>query len=266
MNLSLKVDETSPDIHPPGWCAKTGHPLQPPVNMSESPTPTSSANTNEPADNNRGEDGEDDDGISDAAAAANAISGGASGSLPSASSSANSSTSVAGAEYCPTPGCKGLGHLNNWHDRHYNIVNCPYFKLDRDRSSATWEEEEDRITGNLVLTVPRYRIGKYATGVTGAADSVAEGNVKNDQVFGTPSAIGTRVVTPQRRVNLSGDPTQQPQGAAGTAAATAADAAAAAPLTNGTFSAHVNGEEVLVNGAARNGSVSPALSMPSLVS
>lgn len=24
------VDEDSPDIHPAGWCAKTGHPLEPP--------------------------------------------------------------------------------------------------------------------------------------------------------------------------------------------------------------------------------------------
>lgn len=25
------MDADSPDIHPAGWCAKTGHPLQPPV-------------------------------------------------------------------------------------------------------------------------------------------------------------------------------------------------------------------------------------------
>uniref|UniRef100_A0A8B9LQE3 L3MBTL histone methyl-lysine binding protein 3 n=1 Tax=Astyanax mexicanus TaxID=7994 RepID=A0A8B9LQE3_ASTMX len=30
------VDADSPDIHPAGWCAKTGHPLQPPINMYES--------------------------------------------------------------------------------------------------------------------------------------------------------------------------------------------------------------------------------------
>ena len=25
------LDDDSPDIHPPGWCAKTGHPLVPPI-------------------------------------------------------------------------------------------------------------------------------------------------------------------------------------------------------------------------------------------
>ena len=25
------LDDDSPDIHPPGWCAKTGHPLTPPI-------------------------------------------------------------------------------------------------------------------------------------------------------------------------------------------------------------------------------------------
>ena len=27
------LDDDSPDFHPPGWCAKTGHPLQPPISM-----------------------------------------------------------------------------------------------------------------------------------------------------------------------------------------------------------------------------------------
>uniref|UniRef100_A0A4W4ELH6 SAM domain-containing protein n=1 Tax=Electrophorus electricus TaxID=8005 RepID=A0A4W4ELH6_ELEEL len=30
------IDTDSPDIHPAGWCAKTGHPLRPPINMIES--------------------------------------------------------------------------------------------------------------------------------------------------------------------------------------------------------------------------------------
>ena len=25
------LDDDSPDLHPPGWCAKTGHPLVPPI-------------------------------------------------------------------------------------------------------------------------------------------------------------------------------------------------------------------------------------------
>ncbi len=25
------VDDDSPEIHPPGWCSKTGYPLQPPI-------------------------------------------------------------------------------------------------------------------------------------------------------------------------------------------------------------------------------------------
>lgn len=29
------VDDDCPDIHPPGWCAKTCHPLQPPLGRNE---------------------------------------------------------------------------------------------------------------------------------------------------------------------------------------------------------------------------------------
>jgi len=28
---TYSVDDDSPDIHPVGWCAKTGHPLEPPL-------------------------------------------------------------------------------------------------------------------------------------------------------------------------------------------------------------------------------------------
>lgn len=29
--LSCWMDDDSPDIHPVGWCLKTGHPLEPPL-------------------------------------------------------------------------------------------------------------------------------------------------------------------------------------------------------------------------------------------
>jgi len=102
------VEESSPDIHPPGWCSKTGYTLQPPVNMAENPASEVEA---------RGGRG-----------------------LP-------------GAEYCPTPGCKGLGHLNNWHDRHFNILNCPYFKLEQDKTL-----EADRITNEPIPPTPQFQV------------------------------------------------------------------------------------------------------------
>jgi len=33
-NHAYWVDDDSPDIHPVGWCAKTGHPLEPPLSKS----------------------------------------------------------------------------------------------------------------------------------------------------------------------------------------------------------------------------------------
>lgn len=75
------VDDDSPEIHPVNWCAKTGHPLQRPINSN------------------------------------NIIPQGQGG--------------------CPTPGCKGIGHIKGpKYTSHHSAFGCPYSQINMNKDTA----------------------------------------------------------------------------------------------------------------------------------
>uniref|UniRef100_A0A8C7S160 L3MBTL histone methyl-lysine binding protein 3 n=1 Tax=Oncorhynchus mykiss TaxID=8022 RepID=A0A8C7S160_ONCMY len=85
------VDTDSPDIHPAGWCAKTGHPLQPPISPQE----------------------------------------------------LFESSEQGG---CPTPGCKGVGHIKGArYSGHHSAVGCPYSDININKDSVL----PDRLSGEM---------------------------------------------------------------------------------------------------------------------
>ncbi|EEB14457.1 lethal, putative [Pediculus humanus corporis] len=65
------LDDDSPDIHPAGWCHKTGHPLEPPPSEED----------------------------------------------------------IKNTSICPTPGCRGIGHVKGKHPVHHMILSCPYSSM-----------------------------------------------------------------------------------------------------------------------------------------
>ncbi|XP_078069846.1 lethal(3)malignant brain tumor-like protein 3 isoform X2 [Mustelus asterias] len=90
------VDADSPDVHPAGWCAKTGHPLQPPLS---------------PLD------------------------------LVEASEQGG----------CPTPGCKGIGHIKGVkHSGHHSALGCPYSQINLNRENVL----QDRVSGEVPVSAP----------------------------------------------------------------------------------------------------------------
>ncbi|XP_066555502.1 lethal(3)malignant brain tumor-like protein 3 isoform X2 [Amia ocellicauda] len=99
------VDTDSPDIHPAGWCAKTGHPLQPPISPQEM-----------------------------------------------------FESSEQGG--CPTPGCKGVGHIKGArYSGHHSAVGCPYSDININRDSVL----PDRLSGEMPtasLAMPKNRKGE----------------------------------------------------------------------------------------------------------
>ncbi|XP_062406802.1 lethal(3)malignant brain tumor-like protein 3 [Sardina pilchardus] len=90
------VDTDSPDLHPAGWCAKTGHPLQPPISPQEM-----------------------------------------------------FESSEQGG--CPTPGCKGVGHIKGArYSGHHSAVGCPYSDININKDSVL----PDRLSGEMPGSAP----------------------------------------------------------------------------------------------------------------
>uniref|UniRef100_A0A8C0G146 Lethal(3)malignant brain tumor-like protein 1 n=1 Tax=Chelonoidis abingdonii TaxID=106734 RepID=A0A8C0G146_CHEAB len=103
------IDADHPDIHPVGWCLKTGHPLQPPLRPKE---PAASAH----------------------------------GGCPTLG--CKSIPHTKGSKYsfhhrkCPTPGCDGSGHVTGRFTAHYCLSGCPLAEKNQGRLKADLSDTE----------------------------------------------------------------------------------------------------------------------------
>ncbi|KAJ6661079.1 hypothetical protein lerEdw1_016880 [Lerista edwardsae] len=105
------IDSDHPDIHPMGWCSKTGHPLQPPLRSKE---PVSSAN----------------------------------GSCPTLACKTLPNTKSSKYSFhrkCPTPGCDGSGHVTGRFTAHYCISGCPLAEKNQGRMKADLSDTENSV-------------------------------------------------------------------------------------------------------------------------
>ncbi|XP_063104383.1 lethal(3)malignant brain tumor-like protein 1 isoform X4 [Cavia porcellus] len=103
------IDADHPDIHPAGWCSKTGHPLEPPLR----PRDPSSASP---------------------------------GGCPplSCRSLSHSRTSKYSFHHrkCPTPGCDGSGHVTGKFTAHHCLSGCPLAERNQSRLKAELSDTE----------------------------------------------------------------------------------------------------------------------------
>ncbi|KAB5517065.1 hypothetical protein PHYPO_G00185170 [Pangasianodon hypophthalmus] len=84
------LEADSPNIHPAGWCTKTGHALQPPISLED--------------------------------------------------------TSESEQGGCPTPGCRGVGHIKGArYSGHHSAMGCPYSEVNMKKDSVL----PDRLNGEM---------------------------------------------------------------------------------------------------------------------
>ncbi|XP_023984357.1 lethal(3)malignant brain tumor-like protein 1 isoform X1 [Physeter macrocephalus] len=103
------IDADHPDVHPAGWCSKTGHPLQPPLRPRE---PSSASPGGCPPLSCR--------------------------SLPQTRTSKYSFHH----RKCPTPGCDGSGHVTGKFTAHHCLSGCPLAERNQSRLKAELSDTE----------------------------------------------------------------------------------------------------------------------------
>ncbi|KAM9589878.1 lethal(3)malignant brain tumor-like protein 1 isoform 1-T1 [Trichechus inunguis] len=103
------IDADHPDIHPAGWCSKTGHPLQPPLRPRE---PSSASPGGCPVLGYK--------------------------SLPHTRTSKYSFHH----RKCPTPGCDGSGHVTGKFTAHHCLSGCPLAERNQSRLKAELSDSE----------------------------------------------------------------------------------------------------------------------------
>ncbi|ERE70987.1 lethal(3)malignant brain tumor-like protein 1 [Cricetulus griseus] len=103
------IDADHPDIHPAGWCSKTGHPLEPPLQPRES----SSASP---------------------------------GGCPPLNHRSPPHTKPSKYNFhqrkCPTPGCDGSGHVTGKFTAHHCLSGCPLAERNQSRLKADLSDSE----------------------------------------------------------------------------------------------------------------------------
>ncbi|EDL96599.1 similar to KIAA0681 protein (predicted) [Rattus norvegicus] len=108
-NYDFWIDADHPDIHPAGWCSKTGHPLEPPLRPRES----SSASP---------------------------------GGCPPLSHRSPPHTKTSKYSFhhrkCPTPGCDGSGHVTGKFTAHHCLSGCPLAERNQSRLKAELSDSE----------------------------------------------------------------------------------------------------------------------------
>ncbi|XP_069052054.1 lethal(3)malignant brain tumor-like protein 3 isoform X2 [Lepisosteus oculatus] len=117
------VDTDSPEIHPAGWCAKTMHPLQPPISPQDM-----------------------------------------------------FESSEQGG--CPTPGCKGVGHIKGArYSGHHSAVGCPYSDININKDSVL----PDRLSGEIPVSSLSMAKNSKGESICDTASSVVEKQFGSNQ-------------------------------------------------------------------------------------
>ncbi|GCC25318.1 lethal(3)malignant brain tumor-like protein 1 isoform X1 [Chiloscyllium punctatum] len=126
---SYWVDTDNPDIHPAGWCARTGHYLQPPIKQSDALTEPGQRGCPTPG--------------------------------WKAISHTKSSKYTTHHRKCPTPGCDGSGHVTGKFTAHHRLSGCPLAERNQARMKIEISDVEGSSRKRNLLSFGRRKKSRH---------------------------------------------------------------------------------------------------------
>uniref|UniRef100_UPI00398F1661 lethal(3)malignant brain tumor-like protein 1 n=1 Tax=Pristiophorus japonicus TaxID=55135 RepID=UPI00398F1661 len=123
------VDTDNPDIHPAGWCARTGHFLQPPIKVTDSSADPGQRGCPTPG--------------------------------WKAVSHAKGSKYTTHHRKCPTPGCDGSGHVTGKFTAHHRLSGCPLAERNQAKMKVELSDAERSSRKRNLLSFGRRKKSRH---------------------------------------------------------------------------------------------------------
>ncbi|XP_067904923.1 lethal(3)malignant brain tumor-like protein 1 [Heterodontus francisci] len=123
------IDTDNPDIHPAGWCARTGHYLQPPIKVTDCLADPGQRGCPTPG--------------------------------WKAVSHAKGSKYTAHHRKCPTPGCDGSGHVTGKFTAHHRLSGCPLAERNQAKMKVELSNAEGSSRKRNLLTFGRRKKSRH---------------------------------------------------------------------------------------------------------
>lgn len=186
--LDSWVDDDSTDLHPCGWCAKTGHALQPPLDPIDLKSSNQTSGCPTPGCTGvghvKGASHQTHHSVFGCPYNVNNLS---KEFVPDRLKSLNTAeTRVNESKKCPTPGCDSSGHVTGKYPFHHKVSGCPLAAAQRESSSSSRKRGRKPIHKTeplAIVTSVKYQRKVLSCVTIGSSDEIEKWSIDDVSEF-----------------------------------------------------------------------------------